>query len=152
MSVYLGIDWSQVKHNAVFLNEAGAIIARLVLPHSPEGFLQPDATRQQLGAGAAECLVGLETAHNILVDFLWDRDYRQVYILPPKMVQRSRERYRQSDALVIADVLRTDRQRLQPWFPVTFLTRQIRAKVSLIHHLSENGVHLSDRLRAVLAR
>ena len=159
MSVYLGIDWSQAKHDAVFLNEAGAVIAQLVLPHRPEGFLQLDATRQQLGVEAQECLVGLETAHNLLVDFLWDRDYRQVYVLPPKMVQRSRERYRlsgarsdPSDAFVIADVLRTDRNRLQPWYPDMLLTRQIRAKVSLIHHLTDSAVRLSNRLQAVLAR
>ena len=103
--------------------------------------------------------MGLETAHNLLVDFLWDRDYTQYYVLPPKMVQRSRERYRQSgarsdpsDAFVIADVLRTDRNRLQPWFRDTLLTRQVRAKVSLIHHLTESGVRLSNRLQAVLAR
>ncbi|MGD0575495.1 MAG: IS110 family transposase [Anaerolineales bacterium] len=159
MPVYLGIDWSQAKHDAAFLNEAGTLVAQLTLSHRPEGFLQLDATRQQLGVEAPECLVGLETAHNLLVDFLWDRDYTQIYVLPPKMVQRSRERYRQSgarsdpsDAFVIADILRTDRNRLQPWSRDTLLTRRIRAKVSLIHHLTESSVRLSNRLQAVLAR
>jgi len=159
MPVYLGIDWSQVKHDAVFLNEAGAVLAQLTLSHRPEGFLQLDATRQQLGVEAPECLVGLETAHNLLVDFLWDQGYSQVYVLPPKMVQRSRERYRQSgarsdlsDAFVIADVLRTSRGRLQPWFPDSLLTRQIRAKVSLIQYLTHTAVRLSNRLQAVLSR
>ncbi len=154
MPVYLGIDWSQAKHDAAFLNEAGAVIAQLVLPHRPEGLLQLDATPQQLGVAPSECLVGLETAHNLLVDFLWDRDYTQLYVLPPKKVQRSRERYRlsgassdPSDAFVIADLLRTDRQRFQPWLPDTLLTRQIRAKVSLIHHLTQTKVHLSNRLQ-----
>jgi transposase len=167
MTVYLGIDWSQVKHDAVFLrqvprsrlNEAGAALAQFTLSHRPEGFLQLDATRQQLGVEVPECLVGLETAHNLLVDFLWDRGYRQVYVLPPKMVQRSRERYRQSgarsdlsDAFVIADVLRTSRGRLQPWFPDSLLSRQIRAKVSFIQHLTHTAVRLSNRLQAVLSR
>lgn len=159
MTVYLGIDWSQEKHDAVFLNQAGALLAQLTLPHSPEGFFKLDATRQQLGVEPLECLVGLETAHNLLIDFLWDRNYQHVYVLPPKMVKRSRERYRLSgarsdlsDAFVVADVLRTDQGRLQPWFPDTFLTRQIRAKVSLIHHLTGSTVRLSNRLRAVLLR
>ena len=159
MPVYLEIDWSQAKHDAVFLNEPGAIVAQLTVSHRPEGFLQLDTTRQQLGVAPSECLVGLETAHNLLVDFLWDRDYTQIYILAPKMVQRSRERYRLSgarsdlsDAFVIADVVRTDRQRLQPWSRDMLLTRQIRAKVSLIHHLTQTKVHLSNRLQAVLAR
>jgi transposase len=159
MTVSLGIDWSQEKHDAVFLNQAGALLAQLTLPHSPDGFLRLDATRQQLGVGPLECLVGLETAHNLLIDFLWDRGYRHVYVLPPKVVRRSRERYRLSgarsdlsDAFVVADVLRTDQGRLQPWFPDTLLTRQIRAKVSLVHHLTGSIVRLSNRLRAVLLR
>jgi hypothetical protein len=42
--VYLGIDWSQAKHDAVFLNEAGAVITQLTLPYRPKGLLQLDAT------------------------------------------------------------------------------------------------------------
>jgi transposase len=159
MKVYLGIDWSQEKHDAVFLNEAGALLAQLTVPHSPEGFFKLDDTRGELGITPLECVVGLETAHNILIDFLWDRGYQRVYVLSPKMVQRNRERYRLSgarsdlsDAFVVADVLRTDQGRLQPWFPDTLLTRQMRAKVSLIHHLTGSIVRLSNRLRAVLSR
>jgi transposase len=49
-------------------------------------------------------------------------------------------------------VLRTDRARLQPWHPDSLLTRQIRAKVSLIQHLTHSVVRLSNRLRAALLR
>jgi hypothetical protein len=98
MPAYLGTHRSQEKHDAVFLNEAGALLAQLTLPHCTEGLLKLDATRRQLGVGPEQCLVGLETAHTILaqgyllVDFLCDRGYCQVYVLPPKMVRRSRER------------------------------------------------------------
>jgi hypothetical protein len=44
MQVYLGIDWSQSKHDAVFLNPAGASIAQLSIPHSPDGFRRLDIT------------------------------------------------------------------------------------------------------------
>ena len=47
MSVYMGIDWSTKKHDIVLLNEAGAIIARLTLPHQVEGFEKLDGTRRQ---------------------------------------------------------------------------------------------------------
>jgi transposase len=159
MQVYLGIDWSQAKHDAVFLNQAGALLAQFEFQHTPDGFLRLDKARQKLGVKPEECRVGLETSHNLLVDFLWDRGYCQVYVLPPKMVNRSRERYRlsgarsdPSDAFVVADVLRTDQRRLQPWFPDNLLTRKIRAKVSLIHHITRSKVRFSNRLRAVLMR
>ena len=75
MSIYIGIDWSQDKHDVAFMNAAGAIIARLTIPHQPDGFRKLETTRQQLAVTAADCLVGLETAHNLLLDFLWDHGY-----------------------------------------------------------------------------
>lgn len=159
MPVYIGIDWSQTKHDVCILNEAGAPIARQVLAHSPEGFHKLDGQRQQLGLAASECLIGIETAHNLLIDFLWGHGYLQVFVIPPNVVKSTRGRYRQSgarndqsDAFVLADVLRTDRARLQPWQPDHVLTRQIRSRVSLLGHLTRNIVRLTNRLRAVLWR
>jgi transposase len=159
MRVYIGIDWSESKHDIVFMNEAGAPIVRLTIPHTTEGFLELDATRQDLDVAQQDCLIGLETAHNLVIDFLWSHKYPHVYVVPPNVVKSTRGRYGhsgartdQSDAFLLADVLRTDRARLQPWYPDSLLTRQIRAKVSLVHHLTHSVVRLSNRLRAVLLR
>ena len=159
MQVYIGIDWSENKHDIVMMNEAGATIVRRTISHTPEGFLELEATRQYLGVAPGDCLVGLETAHNLVIDFLWSRNYTQVYVIPPNVVKSTRGRYgqsgartEQSDALLLADLLRTDRARLQPWHPDSLLTRRMRAKVSLINHLTRSVVRLSNRLRAVLLR
>src|SRR5205814_7552208 len=64
MPVYLGIDWSQNKHDLCFVNAAGAAIARATIPHSAEGFLELDRLREKIGLPAAECWVGLETCHH----------------------------------------------------------------------------------------
>jgi len=135
------------------------VVTRLTVPHSPEGFLKLDTTRQQLGVTASECRVSLETAHNVLIDFLWAKGYTQVYVIPPNVVKGTRGRYRQSgartdesDALLLADVLRTDRARFQPWHPDDLLTRQMRAKVSLLAYLTQQTTRFSNRLRAVLVR
>lgn len=159
MQVYLGIDWGHKKHDAMFLNQAGACLAQLSIPHNPEGFLQLDFTRKQLGVNHDDCIIGMETAHNLLIDFFWDQGYRQVYVIPPSVTKSNRGRYRSSgarsdpaDAFVVADILRTDQGRLQPWYPDSQLTRQIRAKVSLIRHLTDNIMCLSNRLRDVLWR
>ena len=58
----------------------------------------------------------------------------------------------QSDAFLLADLLRTDRARFQPWHPDSLLTRQIRGKVSLIGHLTQSLVRHGNRLRALLWR
>ncbi len=159
MEVYTGIDWSENKHDVLFMNESGAVVAYLVIPHTPDGFRKFDDARKKLGFSTAECLVGLETAHNLIIDFLWSRNYSQVYVIPPNVVKSCQGRYRQSgaytdksSALLLADLLRTDRQRLQPWRPDLPLTQQMRAKISFLLYLTRSAVRLSNRLRAVLLR
>ncbi|NIO38822.1 MAG: transposase, partial [Burkholderiales bacterium] len=131
----------------------------LTIPHTPEGFLKLDAARSTLGVTAQDCVVGLETAHNLIIDFLWSWQYQHVYVIPPSVTKSNRGRFGasgartdQSDAFLLADILRTDRSRLHPWHPDSLLTRQIRAKVSLCAHLTRNIVRTSNRLRAVLLR
>jgi len=159
MSIYIGIDWSQDKHDVAYMNAAGAIIARLTIPHQPAGFHQLETTRQQLGVTAPECLVGLETAHNLLLDYLWDHGYQQIYVIPPLVVKSSRGRYGHSgarddtlDAQLLADLLRTDRARLHPWQPDSQLTRQIRARVGFTRFLTHTANRVHNRLQAALLR
>ena len=68
MSIYIGIDWSQDKHDVAFINAAGAFIARLTIPHQPDGFNKLEAARQQLAVTSAECLLGLEAVRNLLLE------------------------------------------------------------------------------------
>ena len=96
MKVYIGIDWSEEKHDICWMNEKGEVIRTLQIRHSLNGFVELDKARQALGVESKECVVGLETAHNLMVDFLWDRGYEQVYILPPTAVKSSQGRFRQA--------------------------------------------------------
>lgn len=159
MPTYIGIDWSEQKHDVVFLNDAGAILGQLTMSHTPQGLQNLEKTRQYLGVSREECLVALETAHNLVIDFLWAQGYGQLDVIPPSVIKSCRGRFGQSgartdrqDGRLIADVLRTDRARLYPWHPDGLLTRQMRAKVSLLHHLTRSSVRWSNRLRAVLLR
>jgi transposase len=159
MQVYLGIDWSESKHDAVFHNEKGAQVYYLTVAHNLEGFHQLDRARQRLGVSAAECVVGMETVHSLLIDFLWEQGYEQIYILPPNQVKSSRGRRRQSgakddrqDADLIAEIVRTDRPRLHPWQPGSPLLQQMRASLGTIRFLTQENVRLSNRLRSVLLR
>jgi hypothetical protein len=71
MSVYMGIDWSVKKHDLAILDEAGKVIAEMVIPHQKSGFRQLDETRAAMKVAVDACLVGMETAHNVLIDYLW---------------------------------------------------------------------------------
>lgn len=159
MSVYMGIDWSKKKHDLAILDAGGKVIAQTVIPHQKSGFRQLDETRAAMKVGVDACLVGMETAHNVLIDYLWGQGYHQVYVVPPTVVKSSRGRYGNSgaksdkmDARLLADIVRTDGSRLQPWRPDSLLTRQIRAKVGLVGYLTKSIRRTSERLRANLLR
>jgi transposase len=159
MTVYIGIDWSENKHDICFMHESGEVLRVLQIKHTIAGFRELDLARQSLGVEAWECVVGLETAHNLIVDYLWDQRYIQIYVLPPNAVKSAQSRFRQSgakddpwDARLIADILRTDQSRYSHWKPDQPLTRQIRAEVRFISQLGQELVRSSNRLRSTLLR
>jgi transposase len=155
---YFGIDWSESHHNLCIQSELGATISELELKHSLEGFEQLDLERRKLGVPSADCLVAIETSHNLLVDYLQDRGY-VVYLIPPRATDGYRSRQRTSgartdetDAAVLAKALRTDgdcHRRLQP---NSALTQRILAQVRLIEVLRRSIQRQSNQLRAVLLR
>ena len=87
----------------------------------------------------SQVYIGIDWSEKRLIGFLWSRSFSEVYIIPPSVVKSACGRYGpsgahtdQSDALLIANLLRTDLARFHPWHPGSLLTRQIRAQVSLI--------------------
>ena len=80
MKVYIGIDWSQNKHDLCYLNQAGARLAQMTIAHTMEGFRRIDEIRERLGVSTENCQIGLETSHNLLIDFLWDQGYSEISI------------------------------------------------------------------------
>ena len=159
MTTYSGIDWSSQKHDVCFVNAAGAAIARRVIAHTPAGFAEFEHQREQLKVEPAECVIGIETAHNLLLDYLWGHHYSQVYVIPPNQVNRESQarwpsgaRSDPSAAQLLADMLRQDRNRFPVWCPDSVLTRQMRSRVGLIMHLTRHITAMSSRLWAVLCR
>jgi activator of 2-hydroxyglutaryl-CoA dehydratase len=78
MQVYIGIDWSEKKQDVVLMNDQGAVISQMVIEHTQAGFSKLDQAGDQLRVKLSEVLVGLETAHNLLIDYLWGQGYRRV--------------------------------------------------------------------------
>jgi transposase len=159
MKVYIGIDWSENKHDVCFLDKMGEVLLVQEIAHTIAGFRQLDQARETLGVRRQEVIIGLETAHNLLVDYLWEQGYEQIYVLPPAVVQSARKRYRQSgakddawDAHLIANLLRTDQQCYTPWQPDQPLTRQIRAEVRFAQQLGQEMVRDGNRLRSLVLR
>lgn len=159
MRVYIGIDWSEQKHAVCYMNEAGTVILERTIAHRPDGLLQLDQDWNVLGLACQEVHIGLETAHNLLIDFLLERRYGQIYVLPPRLVKSSQGRYAQGgakddrrDAQLIADILRTDHARLHAWQPDSLLTRQIQLESRNVIYLTHMLARQTNHLRAMLLR
>jgi transposase len=158
MCILIGIDWAKEIHHVCIMNQAGAQISRFSFLHSTKGFSELERHINKLNVPPEDCLIALETAHTLLIDFLLSRNY-QVYVIPPSVVSASRGRHRASrahndpaDAFLIADLLRTDRHRFAPWKPDGPLVQKMKAKLNLIDSLTQTITAYSNRLQALLLR
>ena len=87
--LFIGIDWSQDYYDVTILAASGAILTQFQIAKSIAGFQQLAEKIDKLDMPVNQCLVGLETAHNILIDFLWTKGY-SVYVVAPSIVNSSR--------------------------------------------------------------
>jgi len=159
MQVYIGIDWSKNKHDVCFLNQQGAILTSFTIPDTPIGFAAFAEHRAKLGVAPEDCLLGIETHRLLFMDYLLSHHYSSVYVIPPSISSDSRGRFGpsrantdQSDAHLLADMVRTDRARLHPWQPDSPLTQEIAARVSLERCLTRSIIQFTNRLRQTLWR
>ena len=158
MKTIIGIDWSEKKHCVHVYNEAGAQLLRLEVAATVTGFRELTQQVNKLNPEPADCLVAIETAHNLLVDYLPDLGYT-LYILAPSLVSSNRGRQGSSgakdddrDAQLLAEILRTDQGRLIPWQPDGLLVRQMRILLTSVDQLTKSIVRQRNRLRAHLLR
>jgi transposase len=158
MKTIIGIDWSEQKHCVHLYNEAGALLTRFEIDHSVAGFAQLERQLVKVNPEPTDCLIAIETSHNLLVDFLVSRGYT-LYVIAPIIVKNNRGRQSSSgakdddrDAQLLADILRTDRGRLIPWQADGPLVRQMRTLLSWVDDLTGSIVAQHNRLRANLLR
>jgi len=156
---YAGIDWADQKHDITIVDEQGAIICRnLTIPKNHHGFDKLVDTLRELSPEPEDFKIGIETPHNLLVDFLIELQY-PVYAIFPGNMKSFRKRYRPSgarddqfDSFVLADVLRTDATH-RHWRKVDFgseLVREIRILARDQHQLLKLQTTLINSLRSAL--
>jgi transposase len=124
MQVTCGIDWAQDHHDIALVAADGTVIAQRRIGNDAAGFAEllamlaehdsPDGHDQDQGGGEL-VPVAIETSRGLLVACL-QATGRDVYAINPLAAARYRERYRVSgaksdalDAIVLANILRTDR-------------------------------------------
>jgi hypothetical protein len=115
MSVFCGIDWAEQHHDVALVDATGQLIAKARIPDDAAGYRQLLDLLAEHGDTEAEPMpVAIETSRGLLVAVL-RTGARQVYAINPLAASRYRDRHGVSrkksdpgDALVLANILRTD--------------------------------------------
>jgi transposase len=152
--LYAGIDWATRTHAVGVVDDQGGIRARFEVANTGKGFggLIRRLVKLQVAG------VAIERPDGPLVEGLVDAGLR-VVVITPRQVKALRSRYRAAgaksdaaDALLLADVLRTDGHRLQPLTPDSDATQVLRALSRTRKDLQKARVALCNQLTAQLER
>jgi transposase len=152
--LYAGIDWASKTHAVCVVDDHGRIRARFQVPNTGKGF--GGLVRRLVKLGVTG--VAIERPDGPLVQALLDAGLR-VIVVTPRQVKALRSRYAAAgaksdaaDALLLADVLRTDGHRLQPLTPDSDATQVLRALTRTRKDLQKARVALTNQLVAQLER
>ena len=155
--IFVGIDWDDKGYVVRMVDEMGKdIIKVLRIEKSQKGFERLINEMNKHSRGIGNVLIGIETDKNILVDYLLSLGYK-VYLINPNAMNSFRERYSNSrqrtdgfDAYVMANVVRTDRDRLRLVKSKSEKVRRIEFLVRQRDAAVRDRVRLINRLRAML--
>jgi transposase len=149
---FAGLDWASQTHVVCVIDEHGAVLERLDAAHSAAGLAELQRRLRHHGCPA----IAIERPSGLLVDTLVEGGFTVVPI-HPNIVKATRSRYRchggksdDSDAYVLADLLRTDGHRFKPLAPQGDEIRALRALVRGRDDLVATRLQLANQLRSLL--
>jgi transposase len=116
LEIFCGIDWSERHHDVAIVDDRGVLLARQRISDDLAGFTALiGLLAEHTGEAFTRMDVAIETDRGLLVAALRAAGHR-VFAINPKAVDRYRDRHSVSgaksdpgDALVLANLLRTDR-------------------------------------------
>ncbi|MFD9130686.1 IS110 family transposase [Kitasatospora sp. NPDC059571] len=115
LKIFCGIDWAESHHDVALVDDTGALLAKRRIADDAAGYrILLDLLADHGDTGAAPIPVAIETSRGLLVAAL-RTGQRQVFAVNPLAAARYRDRHGVSrkksdpgDALVLANILRTD--------------------------------------------
>lgn len=120
MGIACGIDWSERHHDIALVDHDGNVVAKRRIGTGVDGFAELLAAVAEHSEESEDVAVAIETDKGVLVAALQAAGFT-IYGINPRAVARYRERHGQAggksdpgDAVVLADILRTDRHRHRP--------------------------------------
>jgi len=147
--VFVGIDWSEEQHEVEVMAESGQRLRSLQIAHGVDGLTKLQATIAEFVTDPGEVVVGIESDHGLLVNALVASGYA-VYPINPLTAARYRDRHSlagnksdRRDAVMLANVVRTDRHQLRSLRGDSEQALEIRARARA--HI--RAIQLQNQLR-----
>jgi transposase len=121
LTVFCGIDWAERHHDIALVDDTGTLLAKARITDDAAGYNQLLALLAEYGDSPDDPIpVAIETSHGLLVASLRTGS-RRVLAINPLAAARYRDRHGVSrkksdpgDALVLANILRTDMHAHRP--------------------------------------
>ncbi len=154
--IFVGIDWSEQQHEVELMAESGQRLRSLRIAHGVEGLAKLQETITEFARDPSQVVVGVESDHGLLVNALVGSGYL-VYPINPLAAARYRDRHSlagnksdRRDAVMLANVVRTDRHQLRPLAGDSEPALEIRARARAHLRAIQLQSQLRNQLRSLL--
>ncbi|MFI6056563.1 IS110 family transposase, partial [Streptomyces violascens] len=155
--IYCGIDWAERTHDVALVNDAGELLAKRHITDDAAGYkILLDLLAEYGDTEADPIPVAIETSRGLLVAVL-RQGQRKVFAINPMAAARYRDRHSVSrkksdpgDALVLANVLRTDMHAHRPLPDDSDLARAIAVLARAQQDTTWNRQQMANQLRSLL--
>ena len=155
-AAYIGIDWSDAKHDVCLVDAATGCQESSVIRQTPEA-LDEWALALRTRFGGERIAVCLEQSRGPLIYALLKYDFLVLYPINPKTLARFREAFSPSrakddprDAEYLVELLIHHRERLKAWMPDDEKIRTLQLLVEHRRRLVGDQTRISNRLTALL--
>ncbi len=153
--IYCGIDWAERTHDVALGDDDGQLLAKRRITDDASGNqLALDLLAEHGDTAESPIPVAIETGRGLLVAVLRASERRKVFAINPMAAARYRDRHGVSrkksdpgDALVLANILRTDMPMHRPMPADTELARAIAVLARAQQDATWNRQRLSNQLR-----
>jgi len=155
-AAFIGIDWSDKKHDVYLVEAATGRKEFSIIKHSPQA-LNDWALQLRSRFAGQKLAVCLEQSRGPLIFALLKYDFLVLFPVHPKTLSSYREAFSPSrakddptDAEYQVELVMQHRDRLKPWRPDDEKTRTLQYLVEYRRRLVNDRTRLSNRLTAAL--
>ncbi|MET9663726.1 IS110 family transposase, partial [Streptomyces sp. NPDC006510] len=155
--IYCGIDWAEKTHDVALVDDTGTLLAKLHITDDAAGYkILLDLLAEHGDTAEHPIPAAIETSRGLLVAVL-RQDQRQVFAINPLASSRYRDRHSVSrkksdpgDALVLANILRTDMHAHRTLPNDSDPARAIAVPARAQQDATWNRQQISNQLRSLL--